>query len=369
MNDNVRQLMKYLPAGYEAASKETKAMQRTGKVIKNPSDLMWLMLTHLSQGQTLMNMSALSRACGIGPMSDVTVMNRLASSGDWFKWVLRRLAPACVAEYMKPKGLEGRRVLAVDTSDVNSGVSKFSKSWHLHYALDVFALTSHEFAITDDTTGETLTNFTARKGDVFLADRVYATKKGIAHCLSHGADFILRLRSDAFAMFSPDGKKMDLLKVIKAAGTNEAVDIPACVDLGDYGLGMRRLRVCVVKKSEADIEKAMKRIDRRDSKKQKETSDVARHFNEHVAVITSLPVDVSADEALAAYRYRWQVELYFKRLKSLLEAGEIPKKRADCMEAWLNGKMILAILFEVLLSLLDFSPLEPRGSATAQHLA
>jgi hypothetical protein len=38
--------------------------------------------------------------------------------------------------------------------------------------------------------------------------------------------------------------------------------------------------------------------------------------------------------------------------------GEVPKKRAECMEAWLNGKMILALLFEILLSKLDFSPLE-----------
>jgi hypothetical protein len=28
------------------------------------------------------------------------------------------------------------------------------------------------------------------------------------------------------------------------------------------------------------------------------------------------------------------------------------------MEAWLNGKMILALLFEILLSMLDFSPPE-----------
>ena len=35
--------MQHLPAGYEAASKETKAMARTGKVIKQPADLMWLL--------------------------------------------------------------------------------------------------------------------------------------------------------------------------------------------------------------------------------------------------------------------------------------------------------------------------------------
>jgi hypothetical protein len=34
-------------------------MRRTGKVIREASDLMWLMLTHLSQGQSLANMSVL----------------------------------------------------------------------------------------------------------------------------------------------------------------------------------------------------------------------------------------------------------------------------------------------------------------------
>jgi len=353
--DNIRLLMKQLPEGYEFASKETGAMQRKGKVVKDPSDLMWLMLTHLSQGQTLVNMSALCEASGIGRLSDVGFMNRLVNCGDWFKWTLQQLSPASVADYLKPKGLGNYRVLAVDASDVNSGVSKFSTSWHLHFALDIFTLTSHEFKITDNKTGETLTNFTATKGDLFLGDRVYASKKGISHCLSNEADFILRLRSDAFLMYLDNGERADLLKLISETETSETVDIPVSVDLSDYGLGMKKMRVCALKKSKEDIEKAMKRIDSK-SKQHKKISDGAKKFNEYIVVITSLPHDVNADEVLAAYRYRWQVELYFKRLKSLLGTGEVPKKRADCMEAWLNGKMVLAILFEVLLSKLDFSP-------------
>ncbi|MDR0378809.1 MAG: transposase, partial [Candidatus Accumulibacter sp.] len=114
-----------------------------------------------------------------------------------------------------------------------------------------------------------------------------------------------------------------------------------------------------------DIEKAMRRMSRKDSKQQKETSVCAKRFNEYIVLITSLPDEIGADQVLSAYRYRWQVELYFKRLKSLLGMGEVPKKRAECMEAWLNGKMLLAVLFEVLLSKLDFSPLtsEEMGKA------
>jgi hypothetical protein len=363
--DNIRRLMKHLPAGYEAASKKTGAMKRTGKVIREASDLMWLMLTHLSQGQSLANMSALSEASGLGPLSDVAIMKRLIHCGEWFKWILSQLTPASVADYLKPKGLENYRVLAADASDVNSGVSRFSKSWHLHFVLDIFTLTSHEFEITDDKTGETLTNFTMAKGDLFLADRVYASKKGLSHCIRHEADFILRLRCDAFAMFLGNGERADLSKQLAAAKDNEVVDLPVFVDLSDYGLGLREMRVCALKKSEEAIEKAMRRITRKDSKRQQETSADAKRFNEYIVLITSLPGEISADAVLSAYRYRWQVELYFKRLKSLLGMGEIPKKRTECMEAWLNGKMVLAVLVEVLLSKLDFSPLttEKMGKA------
>ena len=356
-SDNIRGLMKFLPEGFASASRETKAMQRTGKGIKDPSDLMWLMLTHLSQGQSLANMSALCTASGVGRLSNVSVMNRLAGCGGWFKWVLARLAPAGVADYLKPKGLSGYRILAVDASDVKSGMSKFSATWHLHYALDVFTLTSHEMKLTESAVGETLTHFTAAKGDLFLGDRIYGSKKGISHCLNNEADFILRLHHDAFAMRRETGERLDLLKPLAPLKPGETADIPVYADLSAYGLGTRKLRVCAVRKSDADIEKTMKRIDARDAKCERTASEDARRFNAYVAVITSLPPDVSADEVLGAYRYRWQVELFFKRLKSLLGAGEVPKKRTDSMKAWLNGKMILALLYEILLSKRDFSPL------------
>jgi hypothetical protein len=226
--------------------------------------------------------------------------------------------------------------------------------------LRIFCLFSHEFKITDHETGETLTNFTAAKGDLFLADRAYASKKSLSHCLGHGADCILRLRCDGFAMYSGNGERIDLQQQLEAAKANEVIVLPVFVDLSDYGLGLREMRVCALKKSREEIEKAMQRITRKDSKRQKKTSAGAKQFNEYIMLMTSPPGSISADEVLSAYRYRWQVELYFKRLKSLLGAGEIPKKRPECMEAWLNGKMVLAVLFEVLLSKLDFFPLRAR---------
>lgn len=66
--------------------------------------------------------------------------------------------------------------------------------------------------------------------------------------------------------------------------------------------------------------------------------------------------DYMADEILDLYRYRWQVELYFKRLKSILNYGELPKKSEKSIFAWLNGKLMVALLVESVIGSADFSP-------------
>ena len=86
------------------------------------------------------------------------------------------------------------------------------------------------------------------------------------------------------------------------------------------------------------------------------TSDKAFRFNEYVVVATSLDDGISAADIMELYRYRWQVELYFKRLKSILGLGELPKKSEDSIFSWLNGKLMIALLIEKMIGQTDFSP-------------
>jgi hypothetical protein len=69
-------------------------------------------------------------------------------------------------------------------------------------------------------------------------------------------------------------------------------------------------------------------------------------FNECIVVATSLTSSVSAEEVLETYRWRRQVEIHLKRLKFILDPGDLPKKNPAASEAWLNGK-ITAALFAV----------------------
>ena len=57
------------------------------------------------------------------------------------------------------------------------------------------------------------------------------------------------------------------------------------------------------------------------------------------------------------YRYRWQVELAFKRLKSLLHLGHLKKTDPVGAKAWLQGKLFVATLIETLIAVGErFSP-------------
>jgi IS4 transposase len=82
-------------------------------------------------------------------------------------------------------------------------------------------------------------------------------------------------------------------------------------------------------------------------------------FNECVVVVTSLPHSVTADEVLETYRWRWQVEIPFKRLKSILDFGGLPKKNPAASEAWLNGKILVALFIEAFIAKASFSPGNP----------
>ena len=65
-----------------------------------------------------------------------------------------------------------------------------------------------------------------------------------------------------------------------------------------------------------------------------------------MVLVTSLPAAISADEVCAAYRLRWQIELAFKRMKSLLHIDRLPTRTDAGSLSWLYAHLILVLLTE-----------------------
>ena len=87
---------------------------------------------------------------------------------------------------------------------------------------------------------------------------------------------------------------------------------------------------------------------------------------EYIVPATSLPEDeIPAAEVLAARRLRWQIELAFKRLKSLLNIGGIRTRTGAGTRCWLHAHLIVALLCDGLSQ--DILEIFPSGASRRGH--
>jgi transposase len=59
--------------------------------------------------------------------------------------------------------------------------------------------------------------------------------------------------------------------------------------------------------------------------------------------------ELSTRDVLELYRVRWQIELRFKHLKSLLGLGCLPKYDDASCRAWIQAKLLCGLLIERLM--------------------
>ena len=218
----------------------------------------------------------------------------------------------------------------------------------------MFSLNCQQYKITDEKTGETLKNFEIRKKDLIIADHAYATITGMEYCLENGGDFILRIRNKAFNLYNAEREQVFLKDWLKTLDGGASC---AMFYYRDSQKNYKNVRICALPKTEEEIKKEEKRLKKKEGKKQIKISDDTKFSHRYTFVATSLPKTFTAEDILAIYRLRWQVEMVFKRYKSILGAGSVPVKTKEAAEAWINGKMMLALLIEKLISSADFPPL------------
>jgi hypothetical protein len=350
--DGFKQILELLPEGWEAKAKELGAFER-GRIIKNPEELLRLILLYVTEGKSMAGTSALLNLSGTVGMSKIAVFKRIQKSGAWLEWLCTHLYRKAGLLREKPSWLQKRNILLVDGSEDSRGGSE-KLFFILHYCLDLFTLCPREFHITEETTGEKLSNFTTwGAADIVLGDRAYASLAGLSHLKSCEADYVLRLRGRAFNIYDEKGKKIDLLTQFSDLKAWEYGEITGYCSINGE---KEAIRVCAVRKD------AMKEWEGRIRLKRERSgvylSDLRKAYNKYIIVITSLGEEVSTQQILDLYRTRWQIEIAFKRLKSLFRYNEMPARKGENIKTWFYGKLLLAALCETLVNTGRFSPSE-----------
>jgi hypothetical protein len=167
--------------------------------------------------------------------------------------------------------------------------------------------------------------------------------------IGQGADVVVRLNTGNLPLRT--AVRDTRFPLLQAVG--ELVEAGQCgewdVSVGE-GKAATRLRLCGVRKSEYATQGALMQLRRQASKQGSQLKPETLEYAKYVLVVSSLPAtEFSTKQILEYYRLRWQIELAFKRLKSLAALGHLAKHDEQSVRSWLYGKLLLGLLTEKLI--------------------
>jgi hypothetical protein len=356
MRDDFDFLLTFLPCGWEEKAKELGALRRCRK-IPNAQVLLRLLLIHLAEGCSLRETAARAKHGGLIAVSDVAIMERLAVAGEWFRWMSTQLAAQWWVRPAEPVFTGPWQVRVIDATVVKEP-GPTGSCWRIHYALSLPALCCTELYVTDSAgsgTGEGFTRFAVAPGDLFLGDRAYGRAGDVAHVVQAGGAVITRFAWSALPLWVNREQRFDLWSHLRSRRGSAPGDWPAQVEhQGKLIPG----RVCAVKRSRQAAEQAQRQACRKAQKNGGQVAAETLEAAQYVFVFTTLTAQqLGPAQVLEFYRGRWQVELVFKRLKSILALGHLHKQDEQAARAWLHGKLFVALLIEAMLRAAEtFSP-------------
>jgi hypothetical protein len=322
----------------DASARTHRALIRR-RGVRSAADLLHLALLYGPGELSLRSAASFATEAGVAELCDVSLLDRLRNAGDYLSDILDHL----LAQGREGARADGRfRFSLIDGSTVSVPGSKGS-DWRLHARYEPARGCFTDLTITEATTAEALCCVEVRPGDVLVQDRGYARVRNFVHARTKGADFITRIGWQSVQLFDTAGQRFDLFAALPAAG-------PAVVEHAvRIGAGRTPVaaRLILARKPPEAIGQEQARLRRKASKKGHKTDPRTVRTAGFMMLLTSLSAeDASADEIVRLYRMRWQIELAFKRLKSL---GGFDELRADdprLVRAWLLAHLIAAVLIE-----------------------
>jgi len=296
-----------------------------------------------------------ARELGLAEVTAVALFKRLRGAQGWLLALTGHLLRE-QQRFLPQATLPGlTRLRVVDATDIQEP-GDTGKAWRLHYSLQLPELSCDHFELTDQQGGEKLGRFRFAPGEWVLADRGYSHRAGAAAVLAAGAEFIVRWNTPVFPLEDSRGRPWLPWAALRRLREGEVRSWIAYFVVG----GQRhRVRLCALRKSALATERAQRKTlakARRNRSRQPDPQSL--ELAGYVLIVTSLNAQAcAATTVLELYRCRWQIELAFKRLKSLLGLGHVPKKDEASAKSWMQAKILTALLIErVLWEAKLFSP-------------
>lgn len=325
-------------------AREQEAIER-GREISEGATLLRLALARGPGGLSLRETAAWASTMGIAEISNPGVKYRLDKSVEFLAAVMHGLlaARAAGARLFWP----GRSLHLADGTCISKPGST-GTDWRVHGVFDLGAGGFSHLELTDGKGAESILRGASVAGEVRIADRYYC-RAGTLQEFGQGsdgrhADFIVRVRWNALRLSTPDGTEFDLIKHLQTLPDDNAAhacEVRAAVTDG----APLKLRLVILRKPAEAAEDTIKKLLAKARKRRQQVDPRSLVAARFMILATSLPdLGYPPDEIMSVYRLRWQIELAFKRLKTLLRIDRLPTLTERASRSWLYAHLILALL-------------------------
>lgn len=327
-----------LPSDLEESAKDSRALVRC-RNIPNAAALVRMVLAYALSDLSLKDVAGWAGALNLATITGPGFFYRVREAEAW----LERVLAQTLAHEVR-RGPTGLRLRAVDATVINGPGAKGTE-WRAHVLIDPGTGGFRTVELTDSRGGEKYSRYPIAAREVVLGDRAYATARGIHAVRSAGAHVLVRLNPHSLRICTPDRERYDLLKEKPRVPKTGAMEFDLVVPIPPE----KR----TVSHKPWDISTAIDWIPVR--------VVAARTRDEEIIwILTTLsPADVPSSTILELYRLRWQIELLFKRLKSLLHLDALPSRQGPTAKSWMLARFLAAALAQRLAQ--PSGPLSPWG--------
>jgi hypothetical protein len=338
-------LLSFLPSqlDLDSTAQDWKALSRRREV-SSGNTLLRLALAYGFCGLSLRQTTAWAEAAGVASLSNVALLKRLRAASDWLGFILGLK----LADLAPPPPSSGSlRIRLVDATTISQPGST-GTDWRIHLGFDLHSLGIRSIELTDFSGGETLTRFPLSPGEIVVGDRGYAHRKGLHSVRETGGHFLVRLNWQNIPLQTLEGSPFDILSALRTLPEAAAGDFLVRVaPLPRDNLPPLPARLVAIRKTEAAATRARQEVLRESHRKRHSVDPRTLEAAAYVFVLTSLPSDSLAPAAvLDLYRFRWQIEMAFKRLKGLLFLDHLPTRDPPLARSFLYAKLIAALLLD-----------------------
>jgi hypothetical protein len=195
--------------------------------------------------------------------------------------------------------------------------------------------------LTDHHGAETLVRHPLDPGEIAVADRIHARRTDFGQLLAHGVDLVVRMGWQNVPLEQSDGQPLDLIGWLtrpRTVPTERAVQVQTPT-------GVYPVRLIAAPLPPEQAEQARRRCRQAATKKGRTVDQRTLIAAGFVLLVTTLDATTwPLEDVVRLYRCRWQIELVFKRLKSLWHLDQLRARDPDAIQAHLLGIILAALL-------------------------